>query len=251
MKEIIKTFINTSTLTIVLLIGFFAVISFSDVSNKEELTELSITDNRAIMALEKLQDLEFFRTSYVTSDTISNLDMIYYVFDNLRDGDYEIRRIQPLKIVCQVTDKVSFTKDDICRVLVIDNDKFNEYRNLLFKYEKEFEYVDFNYKGYNCVNDNNKYYCLIEEYEEVTDYKSYSLVDQIYSDGNKVILYEYYFIYKNSECNKYYSDVYCLPDSEIPEMDEDTIRKYGVYYRHEFIIEDDKINLEKSFIVNE
>lgn len=252
MKEISKTFFNTSCLTLVLIVGFLVVTSFSNVSNNDKLTEMSITDIKAEMAINKLREFEYFRNSYVTADTISNKDMIYYIFDNLKDGDYEIRRIQPLKIVCQVTDKVSFVSNDICRVLVIDNNKLNEYRDLLFKYEKEFEYVDFHYNGYNCVNDNSNYYCLIEDYTNVVDYKGYSLVDSIYSDGNnKVILYEYYFIYRDSECNKYYSEVYCGEGVETPKMDEDTIRKYGVYYRHEFIVENDKINLEKSFIVNE
>lgn len=252
MKEIIKTIFNTSCLTLVLIVGFFVVTSFSNVSNNDKLTEMPITDIKAEMAINKLREFEYFRNSYVTADTISNNDMIYYIFDNLKDGDYEIRRIQPLKIVCQVTDKVSFVSSDICRVLVIDNNKLNEYRNLLFKYEKEFEYVDFHYNGYNCVNDNSNYYCLIEDYTNVVDYKGYSLVDSIYSDGNnKVILYEYYFIYRDSECNKYYSEVYCGEGVETPKMDEDTIRKYGVYYCHEFIVENDNINLEKSFIVNE
>jgi hypothetical protein len=252
MKETIKTFLYTSFLTLVLIVGFFGITSFTNVSNNEKLTELPITDIKAEMAVLKLKEFEYFRNSYVTSDTISNKDMIHYIFDNLKDGDYEIRRIQPLKIVCQVTDKVSFVSDDICRVLVIDNNKLDEYRNLLFKYEKEFEYVDFHYNGYNCVNDNNSYYCLIEDYTNIVDYKGYSLVDSIYSDdNNKVILYEYYFIYRDSECNMYYSDVYCGEGIETPKMDEDTIRKYGVYYRHEFIIENGKINLEKSFIVNE
>lgn len=252
MKEIIKTFLYTSCLTLVLIVGFFVVTSFSNVSNNDKLTEMSITDVKAEMAINKLREFEYFRDSYVTADTISNNDMIYYIFDNLNDGDYEIRRIQPLKIVCQVTDKVSFVSDDICRVLVIDNNKLNDYRDLLFKYEKEFEYVDFHYNGYNCVNDNNNYYCLIEDYINTVDYKGYSLVDSIYSDGNnKVILYEYYFIYRDSECNKYYSEVYCGEGVETPNMDEDTIREFGVYYRHEFIFESDKINLEKSFIVNE
>ena len=131
MKETIKTFLYTSFLTLVLIVGFFGITSFTNVSNNEKLTELPITDIKAEMAVLKLKEFEYFRNSYVTSDTISNKDMIHYIFDNLKDGDYEIRRIQPLKIVCQVTDKVSFVSDDICRVLVIDNNKLDEYRNLL------------------------------------------------------------------------------------------------------------------------
>lgn len=251
MKEIIKTFINTFALTFVLLVGFFITTSYISVSSDEKLTVLPITDEKAVMALDKLKELEYFRNSYVDNETVSNLDMIHYIFDNLRDGDYEIRRIQPLKIVCQVTDKVSFTSDQVCRVLVVDNKKLNEYKDILFNYYKEIEYVNFDYKGYNCVNDNDNYYCLIEDYEDTLEYQDYSLVDNVYSDGNKVILYEYYLIYRDSECNKYYSELYCGPDSETPKMDEDIIKKYGVYYRHEFILENDKMILDKSFIVNE
>ena len=99
MKETIKTFLYTSFLTLVLIVGFFGITSFTNVSNNEKITELPITDIKAEMAVLKLKEFEYFRNSYVTSDTISNKDMIHYIFDNLKDGDYEIRRIQPLKIV--------------------------------------------------------------------------------------------------------------------------------------------------------
>ena len=180
MKNKIKTILYTSSLTLVLLSVFFLISSFSNISNSSNLTVLDVTNKDAEMAIDKLKDFEYFRSPYVSVDTINNLEMLHYIFDNLNQNDYEIRRVQPLGTVCQVTDKVSFLSGDICRILVINNDRLNNYRNKLFKYNKEFEYVDFIYNGYNCVNDNGQYYCLIEDYEDKIDYRSYSLVDKLY-----------------------------------------------------------------------
>lgn len=253
MRETIKTIIYTCVLTLILLILFILnIFIFDDDYESEKLTILPISEPYAFLATEKLKEFEYFRNPYVTSDTVSNLEMIYYIFENLKKDDYEIRRIQPLKVVCQVTSDVSFVSDDVCRILVIDNEKLNNYKDMLFDYNKDIEYIDFKYNGFDCINDDGKYYCLIEEYKEESDFKEYSLVDEIYNDENdNIILYEYYLVYRDDECSNYYSEVYCEEDSEYININEDIIRKYGVYYRHEFVVNDDELNLVKSFIIND
>ena len=239
----------------------FFVISFNITSSfvsysDEELTKLSNKEADYLLAVELLNKLEVFRTSYVDKDSIDNLDMIKFIFENLDKKDYKIKNIQPVKIDCRVNSKIRFTKGGTCKVMVVKNSKIEEYRDLLFKYDKEFEFVNFKYKGLECKNDDKSYYCLMNDYkEDKKEYKGYSLIDSSYRSDNKVIIYEYYLTdYMDYEsCVKYYGELYCTEDydGELPLLDNKIIKKYGVYYRHEFIKEEDKLYLDKSFIVNE
>lgn len=260
MSKGIFSLINTFVLSTVLLILFF-VISFN-VTNalvgekNENLIKLSLEDKNVVTVIDLLNKYDYFRSSYVDKDKIDNLTMLKFIFDNLEDKDYEIKYVTPVKITCSVNNNIRFTNNGRCKVLKIKNKKIDGYRKLLFDYDKVFSFVDFEYKGLNCKNDGKSYYCLIRNYEEVSkDFKGYSFIESAYRSDDKIILYEYYLVdYLDYEsCSKYYGELYCTDDYDgnLPKIKNDIIKKYGVYYRHEFKFKDDKIYLDKSFIVNE
>lgn len=257
MKETLSTLKNTSILSFILLCLFF-VIAFATTSisnaNTDDLVELSKNDADYKIVSEKLNKIEYFRNANINTDSFDNLEYLKFIFDNLDKKDYKTKKYTPTKIICEVNKNVTFVSGKSCNVLVISNKKIDEYKNILFKYEKDLEYVDFEYKGYECQNDGKSYYCLIKKYTEKEEYKGYSLIDKVYKTNNKIIVYEYYLAYENEyeDCIKYYSESYCVDDfeGELPKIEENKIREYGVYFRHEFIKEEDNIYLDESFIVN-
>ena len=95
---------------------------------------------------------------------------------------------------------------------------------------------------------------MIVDYDEKKDYEEYSVIDSVYESDDMVVVYEYYLFYRfNYEsCIKYYEELYCTEDfeGELPKLEDDIIRKYGVYYRHEFVKDNDRIYLNKSFLVS-
>lgn len=259
MNKGLHTLVGTGVLSLVLLCLFF-VISFNITNSlnddDEKLIKLSNKEADVILATELLEKFEVFRSSYVDKDNIDNLDMIKFIFDNLNKKDYKIKKIESIKIDCRVNDKIRFTQGGICKVLVVSNKTINGYRDLVFKYDKELELLNFKYKGLECKNDNKNYYCLVNNYKETKqEYKGYSLIDSAYKSDDRIIIYEYYLTdYQTYEsCSKYYGEVYCTDDYEgnLPSLDDSVIKKYGVYYRHEFVKEEDKLYLDKSFIVND
>lgn len=258
MNKVVQGIINTSILSLVLL-GLFFIISFNVTNsfvNDEKLIKISNKEADVILATELLNKFEYFRSSYVDKDNVDNLEMIKFIFDNLSKDDYSIKNIKPVKIDCRVNSKIRFTKGGTCKVMVVKNSKLDAKRDLLFKYDKEFDLINFKYKGLECKNDNKSYYCLMNNYEEKEKgYKGYSLVDSSYKLDDRIILYEYYLTdYQTYDsCVKYYGEMYCTDDysGELPPLEDKIIKKYGVYYRHEFIKEDGKLYLDKSFIVND
>lgn len=260
MNKFFKAVVSTGILSLVLLVLFF-VVSFNitnslNSNDDENMIKLSNKDADVLLASEIIKKYEVFRSSYVDKDKIENLEMIKFIFDNLDKKDYKIKNIEPVKIDCRVNDKIRFMQGGICKVLVVSNKKIEEKRNLVFKYDKEFDFINFKYNGLECKNNGKSYYCLTNKYEKKKqDYKGYSLIDSSYKSDNKIIIYEYYLTdYQTYEsCSKYYGVVYCTDDynGELPPLDKSIIKKYGVYYRHEFIKEEDKLYLDKSFIVNE
>lgn len=257
MKDTLSTVKNTSILSLILLCLFFIItFAVTNVSNanSEDLVLLKETDEDYKIVTEKIKDVEYFRNADINKSTVTNLEYLQFIFDNLNEKDYKIKKYTPTKIICEVNSSVKFVSGNSCKVLTIKNSKIDEYKNILFKWDKDIEYVDFEYKGYECQNDGKSYYCLIKKYTEKEEYKGYSLIDKVYKTDNKIIVYEYYLSYegKYEECIKYYKESYCTEDydGELPEISEKNIRNYGAYFRHEFIKEDENIYLDKSFIVN-
>ena len=258
MKEFLKECRNTLIVSISFLLLFFVIFVYGfDISNSSDLQDLdkiSKTESVSEIAIKNLENLNFFRNADLSVDSVSDMDMMKFIFKNLQKDDYKIKDIEPLKIVCQVTDSISFISSNTCKVLVINNDKLNEYKHLLFKYDKDLVYDDFSFEKYECKNDGKKYYCLIVDYDEKKNYKEYSAIDSVYENKNRVVIYEYYLFYRYNyeSCVKYYEELYCTEDfeGELPKLEDDIIKKYGVYYRHEFIKDNDKLYLEKSYVVS-
>ena len=144
MNKVFKAVLSTGILSLVLLTLFF-VVSFNitnslNSNDEEKLIKISNKDADVLLASELINDFEVFRSSFVNKDNIDNLEMIKFIFDNLDKKDYKIKNIDPVKIDCRVNDKIRFTQGGICKVLVVSNKKINEKRNLVFKYDKEFDY---------------------------------------------------------------------------------------------------------------
>ena len=184
MKEFLKECRNTLIVSISFLLLFFVIFVYGfDISNSSDLQDLdkiSKTESVSEIAINNLDKLNFFRNADLSVESVTNEDMMKFIFKNLQKDDYKIKNVDPLKIVGQVTDSVSFISSNTCNVLVINNDKLNGYKDLLFKYEKDLAFDDFSFEKYECKNDGKKYYCLIVDYDEKKDYEEYSVIDSVF-----------------------------------------------------------------------
>lgn len=257
MNEIVKEIKYTGIVSLSLLIIIFIVgVGYPSLSysiTKEKLTE--VKDQEVIDAVtKKIDHLDNFRKANINTDTISNYEMLSFIFQNLNEKDYSIKKISPLKIVCQLTDGISFTSSETCNVLIINNKKIDNYKNLLFKYDKELELVDFEFNGLDCKTNGSYYYCLMTDYKYDND-RDFNYIEGVYKVDDMIVVYEYYLSFKfdHANCMKYYGADVCFDgyEGEYPEIDDEVIKENGVYYRHEFVYEDDELYLLQSFIFNE
>lgn len=256
MKEIVSEVKYTSILSLVLLISVFmiwvGVPSISHSITKEKLSEVTESEIKDKVT-NKINYLKDFRKANINNETITNVEMLSFIFMNLNDKDYDVKKMAPLNMVCQYTDGIGFTSNSTCSVILINVKKLDEYKNLLFKYDKELEYVDFQYNGLDCKTNGSYYYCLMNDYKTDT-YREFNVIDGIYKTDDLIVVYEYYLSFKfdHDSCIKYYNEEVCEEsyDGEFPIIEDEVIKENGVYYRHEFVMEDDEPYLKQSFIYN-
>ena len=93
----------------------------------------------------------------------------------------------------------------------------------------------------------------LTDYKKETD-RRFNVIDGVYENDEMVVVYEYYlsFEFNHNNCVKYYNEEVCdeTYEGEYPLINDDVIKESGVYYRHEFIKEDDEYYLKQSFIYN-
>ena len=255
MKDAIKTII----LVIILSISGFVVIAINDnIQKGVELlsrTKLPLDDPTIQILYPKIENNTLLRKADLDTSSLSNEEIIEYVFDNLKKDDYKTKKYEATKIYCLITSNIEFTTEkDSCDIILINNSKFMEYQKDGFNTEHELRYNDIDYKGYNCKNDGTRYYCVYNKY--VDSVVGYSAFKDAYEDKEGVVIHEYYLnidMSKKDRCLNYFSPEHCnnYTKEEKATLDEEVIKRDGVLYEHLFVKDNDNYYLKRSFIVSE
>ena len=255
MRDIIKTVI----MVIILLVAGFITIGINDnIQKSVELlsrTNLPLSDPTIQILYPRVENNALLRKPDLDTSKLSSLEIIEYVFDNLKKDDYKTKKYEATKIYCTINDRIEFTTtSDHCDVIMINNSKFKEYQKAVFNTDYDLTFVDIDYKGYHCKNDGKKYYCIHNKYYDSV--VGYSLFSDAYEDKSGVIIHEYYLnidLSDHDRCLNYFSTEYC---SNYLKMDrqpivEDKIKQDGVLYEHQFTKVGDSYYLTRSFVVSE
>ncbi len=255
-KDIEKTCILVGIVLAIITIIFFIVGNVK--YGAQLLTRNSLVENdpTVVVLLDRMSNLKELRQASVINTELQNEEIIKYVLDNLTESDYEIKKVKPKKIVCEVNNTIAFNAiNGKCEIIVISNSKFAEYEKKLLGIDITLEYSDINYSGYSCKNDGTNYYCQLVN-DNKKDSLGYSLFKDAYSEKDKVVIREYYLnidVSNKEKCLKYFENEYCdnYNTKEKPELSKEIIVKDGVLYEHVFKDNGNNYYLEKSFIVSE
>ena len=255
MKDVIKTAI----LVVILLVVSFIVVGINDnIQKGVELlsrTDLPLSDPTIQILYPRIENSTLLRKADLDTSTLSSYEIIEYVFDNLKNDDYKVKKYEATKIYCTINNRIEFTTtSDHCDVIIINNSKFKEYQKTVFNTEYDLIFNDIDYKGYHCKNDGNKYYCLYSKY--VDPVLGYSVFQDAYEDKEGVVIHEYYLnvdVSNGNRCLNYFGSDYCSNYSkqERPVIPEDRIKQDGVLFEHRFKKIDDNYYLIRSFVVSE
>ena len=250
-NDIKKTIILT--LIIVVLIVTCCFLSNIVTIKNDDLTkeELDVNDSTVTNLISLINSNLILRKPSLKVDKLDNDSIMKYILLNLDEDDYKIQKVRPVKITCSISN-ISFISNDTCNIMIISNELFAKKTKEYFNLDREFEYNNFKYYGYDCKNDGKNYYCMHEPY--LDNKRKYSLIDKAYKYKDKIVIYEYFLLIdidNKDICSKYYDTDYCTNPNilEVPELDNEIIRKNGVMYRHTFTIFDDNYYLKESEIV--
>lgn len=255
MRDLIKTVIVTVVVLLCMVVAFLIV---SNVEQGIELltrTELPKNDPDVEILYNRIENNHYLRKASMNVNDLTNNEIIELVIDTLNKDDYTKKTIKADKIVCEVTKKVHFNTDGkSCNIRIINTSVFSKYIKNNFNIEKELEFNNFNYRGYNCLLDGKKYYCL---YTASKDYvQGYSEFVSAYKTKDTLVISEYYLqvdLSDGNRCNIYFDEQYCADYKEMKRKDIDTkiIKRDGVLYEHVFSLVDDKYYLQQSYVKNE
>ena len=230
--------------------GFFTCNS----NVKDNLIEMAITDPDVTILYDKIEAISSLRIASYDSGDTANDDIIKIAISSLQEDDYKTKTIKPVKIVCQVTNTISFISSKKCDVKIISNDTIMKYQEKLFNTKKELEYIDINVNGLDCKNNGKNYYCLIDEYKN--NRVNYSIIKEAFQDGDSIIIRDYYLsilIGDNQRCIDIFCEDKCLNNSDNTfELSDDFIKNNGTLYENVFMKNSDgDYYLAKSFIYSE
>lgn len=254
MKDLAKTGISLGIVFIIIFIYFLIIGNVGNGVNFFTRTNLTKDDDKIVSLFERINGNNSLRKAKLTTDNITSHDVVQYVFDHLKKDDYKVKKYAAEKIVCQITNNVSFyTESNSCNVLIIDHQIFYDYQKELYNIDTNIDFKDIEYHGYNCKIDKEKYYCIKNKYND--GIVGYSAFKEAYEEKDMIVLYEYYLRFDlNDEdmCLKYFDSEYCQEeDKEKKDLNDDVIINNGVLYRHVFKKSDDSYYLEESAIVAE
>lgn len=256
MKDLAKTGIALGIVFFMFFIYFLIIGNVENGVNFFTRTNLNKNDEKVTTLYERINGNNSLRKAkLVVNDDLTSDDVVLYVFDHLKDDDYKTKKYEAEKIVCQVTNSISFYTDSkSCKVMIIDHQVFYDYQKELYNIDTNIDFKDIDYHGYSCKTDKKNYYCLKSSYDD--GIVGYSAFKEAYEEKNTIVLYEFYLrVDLNDEemCLKYFDDEYCKDSKkdEKREIDEDVIVNNGVLYRHVFRKSDDNYYLEESAIVAE
>lgn len=255
MRDFIKTWVVTGIVLLCMLVAFFIASNLEQGIEMLTRTELPITDPDVKLNYEKIANNHDLRMAYLDVNSLSEVEIFPLVIDNLGKGDYTKKTIKAEKIVCEVTKKVFFYTDGKeCNIRIIKTDVFNKFIKNNYNLDKEIEFTNFNYGGYDCRLDGKKYYC---KYTSTKDYvQGYSEFISAYKTKDTLVISEYYLQVDLSDgvrCNTYFDEEYCAnyKKEERKDIDSKRIKNDGVIYEHVFSLVDGKYYLQKSYVKNE
>ncbi|MBQ8659726.1 MAG: hypothetical protein IJ475_02695 [Bacilli bacterium] len=251
LKDLRNTVIFVAVGFVIIFIGFFFYINFKG-NDKIKIEELSLDDDIVLALNERLLLSDQFRDSYESGAVIDNYVLLTYLFDNIKDGDYTTQTIKNKKIVCKVTNDISFTSSSKCEVIQISNNKINEIKLKLLNHSQEVVFSDFEYKGFTCKNDGENYYCLMNAYVSTTN--DYSVLENAFKRDGKVVIQDYYLSIDIADfdvCSSYYTKEYCenYMSASKPVLDDSVIKDKGVLYELTFVFGEFGYYLESIEII--
>lgn len=255
MKDVIKTVVLVG---IILLVGVISLFIVGNIEYGVELftkNKLPFNEPNVSLLYKRIDGKNYFRKASLVNSDLTDEEIIRFVLDNISKNDYTKKSIEPEKITCEVTNKISFnTDEDKCKIIIIKNSKIMEYQKKLFNTEKELKYNDIKYHGYYCKNDGKKYYCLTSKYNDYV--LGFSKFKDAYEIKNNIIIHEYYLKIDLNDydyCLNYFDEDYCgnYKKEDAPKLSDEIIMNNGVLYEHVFVKNDNSYYLEKSFIVSE
>ena len=255
MKDFIKTAICSLVILIIIVLSFLIV---SNVEQGIELltrSELPKTDPDVKILYGQIENNTDLRKAHMKVEELTYDEIITLVMDNLSKDDYTKKTIEAEKIVCEVPKKIHFNTDSKkCNVRIIKTSVFTNYLKNNFNLDKEIDFKDFNYLGYNCRIDGKKYYCLYNSKKEYV--QGYSIFDSAYRTKDTIVISEYYLqvdLADSKRCKTYFDEEYCAnyKEEKRKELKETTIRKDGVLYEHVFKLVNGKYYLQESYVKSE
>lgn len=255
MRDFIKTWIVTGIVLLCMLVAFFVASKLEQGIEMLTRTQLPLTDPDVKLNYDKIANNSDLRRASLDVNDLTDAEIYKLVIDNLTKNDYTKKTIKADKIICQVTKKVFFYTDGKeCNVRVINTSAFTNYIKDNYNLDREIEFTNFNYKGYDCRLDGKKYYC---NYSSIKSYvQGYSEFVSAYKTKDTMVISEYYLqvdLSDGDRCNTYFDEEYCADYKKVErqDIDVDTIKKDGVLYEHVFSLVDGKYYLQKSYVKNE
>lgn len=254
MKDLIKTGVSVLVVILILIVVFFIVGNAKYGIEIFNTINLDLKDPTTKLLYERIKDTTNFRKADMKVSSLNSQEIIPYIILNLDKDDYTTKKIEPEKIVCEVTDTIKFTSSKDCKLKIVKNDTIIKYQKELFNIDNELMFDDFDEYGLECKNSGDKYYCLISSYTETL--LGYSAFDSAYEYQDKITIVEYYLqidLNDKERCLEFFNEEYCTDFKEMdkPSLSDETIKENGVLYKHVFYKEEDKYYLENSFIVSE
>ena len=250
-----KNIVYTTLLFIfsILLIGGSVIVSQArKVETKKIEEEINIEDELITKLMERVNKTTLLREPNYNYQNVKEEIKIPYLYHYLNKEDYSLIKINPKKIVCEVTDKISFVSSTPCFVKVIANQVFLDYQEDYFHTKEALEFKAFETDGSTCKNDGSHYYCLLEEQTQTI--KTFSLIESAKKTEETITIYEYYIKINTdsiNSCLNFYPNSYCqdIQDYNLIELEDDIIKEKGVLFKHTFKkIEEDKYFLESSLV---
>jgi hypothetical protein len=255
MRDFIKTWIVTGIVLLCMVVAFFIASNLEQGIEMLTRTELPFSDPDVKLNYDKIANNSDLRRAKLDVNDLTDPEIYKLVIDNLTKDDYSKKTIKADKIVCQVTKKVFFYTDDKeCNIRIIKTELFNKYIKDNYNLDKEIEFTNFNYGGYDCRLDGKKYYC---EYTSSKKYvQGYSEFISAYKSKDTMVISEYYLqvdLSDGERCNTYFDEEYCADYKKAKRTDIDSkiIKRDGVIYEHVFSLVDGKYYLQQSYVKNE
>ena len=254
MKDLIKTAIVVGTVIVITLLYFFIAGNIKEGVEMLTRNKLDLSDPTILVLQDRIHNNDDLRKANLIPAELSSEDIIKYALIKLDKDSYKEETIKPTKIVCEVTNDINFISSSDCKIRIINNDAFYDFEKKVFNIETELDFKDINYKGLNCKNNGNNYYCLETPYNE--EKLGFSLLSEAYEEKGNVYVREYYLrivLDDNELCNKYFGKDNCLNKTNIDReiISDDNIKEDGVLYEHIFSKNENSFYLKESYIVDE